>query len=64
MTATRTLPTLMFEHVADAASVRSFSGALFAVQQVSPEQPFKLIIHAGSQTDLSLHGAETHMSRD
>ena len=54
----------MFGHVADAAFVCNCSGALFAVQRVSPEQPFKLVTHAESQTDLSLHGAGTHMSRD
>jgi hypothetical protein len=59
----RTFPTLMFGHVADAAFVRCCNGALFAVQRVSPEQPFKLVTHTGSQTDLSPHGAGTHMSR-
>jgi hypothetical protein len=54
---------LMFGHVADPAFVRCCNGALFAVQRVSPEQPFKLVTHTGSQTDLSPHGAGTHMSR-
>lgn len=44
----RTLPTLMFGHVANAAFVCSCSGALFAVQRVSPKEPFKLVTHAGS----------------
>jgi len=52
----------MFGNVADAAIVRSCSGALFAVQQVSLEQSFKLVTHVRSQTDLSPQGTGTHMS--
>jgi hypothetical protein len=35
-----------------------------AVQHISPKQTFKRVNSAGFQTDLSLRGARTHMSRD
>ena len=60
----RTLLTLMFWHVADAAFVRSCSGALFAVQRVSPEQPFKVVDRTVFQTHFSPRGAGIHLSRD
>ena len=43
-----TFPTLTFGHVADAAFARSCSRMDFAVQQVSPEQPFKRIEYGGT----------------
>jgi hypothetical protein len=59
--AVRTLSALMFGHVANAAFVRSCSGALFAVHQISPEQPFRLVTHVGSQSDLSPQATGNHM---
>ena len=52
--AKRTFPTLVFGHVADAAFVRCHSAVLFAVQWVSPEQPYKSAFRHQSQTVFSL----------
>lgn len=43
-----TFPTLTFGHIADAAFARSCRGMDFAVQQVSPEQPFKRVEYGGT----------------
>ena len=36
----------------------------YSVQQVSPEQPVKLVTYSGSRTDLSLLGTESHVLGD
>ena len=38
----RTFPTLAFDHIADAAFVRSCGGTLLATQRISPNQSFRV----------------------
>jgi len=50
--------------IADAVFAHSRGDGFLAMQRISPKPPFKRVNRAGSQTDLSLRGARTHMLRD
>ena len=60
----RTNRTYAVTAIADAAFACSCSRALAAMRRVSLNRPFKRGSRIGYQTDLSLRGARTHMSRD